>query len=55
MQIVNNNGVLPLRSVTRPPAKLLWEQFSLPTLAIDAQGRPTGKRVNHEDFEVNVG
>jgi len=54
MKVVNNNGILPLRPVTRPPAKLLWEQFSLPTLKLDASGKPIDKRVNHEDFEVDV-
>ena len=54
MNVVNNNGILPLRPVTRPPIKLLWEPFSLPALEFDASGEPTGKRVNHEDFEVDV-
>lgn len=54
MKVVNNNGILPLRPVTRPPDKLLWEQFSLPALELDASGEPTGKRINYEDFEVDV-
>ena len=54
MKVVNNNGILPLRPVTRTPDKLLWEQFSLPTRALDANGEPTDKRVNCEEFEVDV-
>lgn len=54
MKVVNNNGILPLRPVTRPPDKLLWEQFYLPTLEIEVNGEPTGKRINQENFEVDV-
>lgn len=54
MKVVNNNGILPLRPVTRAPDKLLWEQFSIPIRELDANGESTGKRVNHEDFEVDV-
>lgn len=54
MKVVNNNGILPLRPVTRPASKLLWEQFSLPTLDLNESGAPVGHRVNHEDFEVEV-
>lgn len=53
MKVVNNNGILPLRPLTRPPSRLLWEQFSLPALVPEgADGRT--RRSNDELFEVDV-
>jgi hypothetical protein len=54
MKIVNNNGILPLRPVNRAPGKLLWEQFSLPTVGMPTTVLPALRRVNHDDFEVDV-
>ncbi|WP_454741782.1 vWA domain-containing protein [Cupriavidus necator] len=54
MKVVNNNGILPLRPLTRPASKLLWEQFSLPALAPEGSDEGARRRINEEHFEVDV-
>ena len=48
--MVNNNGVIPLKPVGRPPSGLLWEQFSLPSRQRDL----APASFNSSDFEAEV-
>lgn len=57
IQIVSNNGVLPLAPAGQPPSGLLWEQFSLPTAAPLPPGEIVTavlapQQVNFRDFDV---
>jgi hypothetical protein len=59
-EVVDNNGILPLRPAGQPGSGLLWEQFSLPYRQLFAS--PTtllsavvpAQMVNYRDFEVEV-
>jgi hypothetical protein len=56
--IVDNNGILPLAPVGRPPSGLLWEQFSLPAPAPQGPGillaAVLPALVDYADFSVAV-
>ncbi len=52
--LVDDNGILPLKPVDGEPSGLLLEQFGLPAVSLTGITAAAPQRVNHRDFEVLV-